>query len=36
MESYVQKALALVDEIPASAATTSMKDLIEFVIDRKT
>jgi len=36
MEEYVQKALALVDEIPASDATTSMKDLIGYVIDRKT
>jgi len=35
MEEYVQKALAMVDEIPASAATTSMKELIGYVIDRK-
>ena len=35
MEEYVQKALAMVDEIPASPATTSMKELIGYVIDRK-
>jgi octaprenyl-diphosphate synthase len=35
MEDYVQKALNMVEEIPASPATTSMKELIEFVVDRK-
>ena len=35
MESYTQKALALVDEMPPSDATSSMKDLIGYVIDRK-
>ncbi len=35
MEEYVQKAMSLVNEIPASTATTSMKDLISFVVDRK-
>jgi octaprenyl-diphosphate synthase len=35
METYVQEALKIVNEIPASAATTSMKELIAYVIDRK-
>lgn len=35
MKEYVEKALAMVDEISPSAATTSMKELIAYVIDRK-
>jgi octaprenyl-diphosphate synthase len=35
MEQYVQQALKLTDEIPVSPATTSMKELIGYVIDRK-
>lgn len=35
METYVQQALGLIDEIPASPATESMKDLIGYVIARK-
>lgn len=34
MESYVKEALSLVDELPPSAATQSMKDLIAYVIER--
>ncbi len=34
MEKYVQKAVRLVDEIPSSSATQSMKDLIDYVIER--
>lgn len=35
MEQYVQKALDIVYTIPPSPATTSMKELISYVIDRK-
>lgn len=35
MESYVAKALAIIDEIPEMPATTAMKELIEYVIARK-
>lgn len=35
MEQYVQKALDIVNAIPPSAATASMKELISYVIDRK-
>lgn len=35
MKEYVDKALSLVDNIPPSPATTSMKELIAYVIDRK-
>ncbi len=35
MEQYVQKALDIVEAIPPSPATTSMKELISYVIDRK-
>ena len=35
MEEYVEKALKMVEEMPASPATTSMKELIAYVIDRK-
>lgn len=35
MEEFVQKALSIVDEIPPSPATTSMKELISYVIDRR-
>lgn len=34
MESYVKEALSLVDELPSSAATQSMKELIAYVIER--
>lgn len=34
MEKYVQQAIQIVDEIPPSPATQSMKDLIEYVIQR--
>jgi len=34
MESYVEQALALVNEIPDSKASQSMKDLISYVIER--
>jgi len=35
MEEYVTRALTMVEEMSPSAATTSMKDLIGYVIDRK-
>jgi octaprenyl-diphosphate synthase len=35
MESYVQKAISLIEEIPANHATQSMKELIDYVIARK-
>ncbi len=35
MEQYVQKALQVVEAIPASPATDSMRELIAYVIDRK-
>ncbi len=34
METYIQRAISLVDEIPPSTATQSMKDLISYVIQR--
>src|SRR5688572_23912083 len=34
METYIQQALVLVNEIPPSPATQSMKDLIGYVIER--
>ena len=34
METYIQQALSLVNEIPPSPATQSMKDLIGYVIER--
>ena len=34
MESYVEQALSLVNELPPSAATQSMKDLVAYVIER--
>ena len=34
METYVQQAIELIEEIPASTATQSMKDLIGYVIAR--
>src|SRR5688500_13614046 len=35
MESYVAKALSIIDEIPSIPASQSMKELIEYVIARK-
>jgi octaprenyl-diphosphate synthase len=35
MEDYVTQAVTMVDGMPPSAAATSMKDLIAYVIDRK-
>ena len=35
MESYVAKALAIIEEIPEMPATRAMKELIEYVIARK-
>ncbi len=34
MESYIKKALAIIEEVPPNAATKSMKDLISYVIQR--
>ncbi len=35
METYVAQALAIIEEVPPSAATESMKDLIGYVIARR-